>query len=44
MMQETLNKMPELQEGEQTIVSTRVFSAPRKLLYEAFTERKGVAA
>ena len=43
-MQETLNEMPGLQQDEQTIVSTRAFNASRKMVYEVFAEKKGVAA
>lgn len=41
-MQELLEEMPELQEDERTIVSTRVFNAPRKMVYEAFADPKQV--
>ncbi len=37
-MQDLLEAMPELQEDERTIVSTRVFNAPRKMVYEAFVD------
>ncbi|MDW5266015.1 MULTISPECIES: SRPBCC domain-containing protein [Acidobacteriaceae] len=37
-MLELLEAMPELQEDERTIVSTRVFNAPRKMVYEAFAD------
>jgi uncharacterized protein YndB with AHSA1/START domain len=42
MMQELLEAMPELQEEERTIVSTRVFKAPRKMVYEAFADPEQV--
>ena len=41
-MQELLETMPELQEDERTVVITRVFQAPRKLVYEAFADPKQV--
>ncbi len=41
-MQELLEAMPELQEDERTVVISRVFQAPRKLVYEAFTDPKQV--
>jgi len=41
-MQELLETMPELQEDERTIVISRVFQAPRKLVYEAFAGPKQV--
>ena len=34
MMPELLDNIPELQEDERTIVSTRVFNAPRQMVYE----------
>lgn len=51
MMQEVLEEMPELQEDERTIVSTRVFDAPGRMVCKDLFERltnclveKGVAA
>lgn len=44
MMHDTLNNMPELQEDEQTIVSTCVFNPPQRMGYEAFADKKEVAA
>jgi len=41
-MQELLETMPELAENERTIVSTRVFAAPRKMVYEAWADPKQV--
>lgn len=41
-MQELLETMPELAEDERTIVSTRVFAAPRKMVYEAWADPKQV--
>ena len=41
-MQELLEAMPELQEDERTVVISRVFQAPRKLVYEAFADPKQV--
>jgi len=41
-MLELLETMPELQEDERTIVSTRVFNAPRKMVYAAFADPKQV--
>jgi uncharacterized protein YndB with AHSA1/START domain len=41
-MQELLERMPELQEDERTIVSTRVFHAPRRMVYRAFADPKHV--
>jgi hypothetical protein len=40
MMQELLEEMPELQEDERSIVSTRVFNAP----LTKFLATKGVSA
>ncbi len=37
-MQQLLEAMPELAEDERTIVSTRLFAAPRRLVYEAFAD------
>jgi len=37
-----LKLMPELQENERMIVSTRVFAAPRRMVYEAFADPKQV--
>ena len=42
MMQELLDNIPELQEDERTIVSTRVFNAPRQMVYEAFADPRQV--
>ena len=41
-MQELLEAMPELAEDERTIVISRVFRAPRKLVWEAFADPKQV--
>jgi hypothetical protein len=41
-MLDLLETMPELQEDERTIVSTRVFNAPRKMVYAAFTDPQQV--
>jgi uncharacterized protein YndB with AHSA1/START domain len=41
-MLELLPTMPELQEDERTIVSTRVFNAPRTMVYAAFADAKQV--
>jgi len=41
-MQELLEAMPELQEDERTVEISRVFQAPRKLVYEAFADPKQV--
>jgi uncharacterized protein YndB with AHSA1/START domain len=41
-MLELLPTMPELQEDERTIVSTRVFNAPRTMVYAAFADPKQV--
>jgi hypothetical protein len=43
MMQELLEKMPELQKDERTVVSTRIFNAPRKMVHEAFADPKFLA-
>lgn len=42
-MHNLLEILPELQEDERTIVSTRVFDAPRNMVYEAFADPKQVA-
>lgn len=42
MMRELLEDIPELQEDERTIVSTRVFNAPRQMVYEAFADPRQV--
>ncbi len=42
-MQELLENIPELQEDERTIVSTRLFKAPRRMVYKAFADPKQVA-
>ena len=42
MMPELLDTIPELQEDERTIVSTRVFNAPRRMVYEAFADPRQV--
>lgn len=41
-MLELLEEIPELQEDERSIVSTRVFNAPRKMVYEAFADPRQV--
>jgi uncharacterized protein YndB with AHSA1/START domain len=41
-MQELLETIPELAADERTIVSTRLFAAPRKMVYEAFADPKQV--
>lgn len=41
-MHNLLEILPELQEDERTIMSTRVFDAPRSMLYEAFADPKQV--
>ena len=41
-MQEPLENMPELAESERIIVSTRLFRAPRRMVYEAFADPKQV--
>jgi uncharacterized protein YndB with AHSA1/START domain len=41
-MHNLLEVLPELQEDEQAIVSTRVFHAPRNMVYEAFADPKQV--
>jgi hypothetical protein len=41
-MLDLLETMPELQEDERTIVSTRVFNAPRKMVYAAFADPQQV--
>jgi len=41
-MQELLEAMPELREDERTVVISRVFQAPRDLVYEAFVDPKQV--
>ena len=41
-MQELLEAMPELQEDERTVEISRVFQAPRKLVWEAFADPKQV--
>jgi uncharacterized protein YndB with AHSA1/START domain len=42
MMHNLLEVLPELQEDERTIVSTRIFNAPRKMVYEAFADPRQV--
>ncbi len=41
-MHNLLEVLPELQEDERTIVSTRVFNAPRSMVYQAFANPKQV--
>ena len=41
-MQEPLEEMPELAESERIIVSTRLFRATRRMVYEAFADPKQV--
>ena len=41
-MQAVLENMPELAQDEKAIISSRVFRAPRKLVYEAFADPKQV--
>lgn len=41
-MHNLLEVLPELQEEERTIVSTRVFNAPRPMVYQAFADPKQV--
>jgi uncharacterized protein YndB with AHSA1/START domain len=36
------DNMPELAESETTVVSTRIFAAPRKMVYEAWADPKQV--
>jgi uncharacterized protein YndB with AHSA1/START domain len=43
MLQQLLEQMPELQEDERTIVSTRLFYAPRRMVYRAFADPRHVA-
>src|SRR5271168_4970065 len=43
-MPELLENLPELQEDACTIVSTRLFNAPRRMVYEAFADPKQVVA
>jgi len=42
-MQEPLDNMPELQDDEKSMIVSRVFAAPRKLVYEAFADPAQVA-
>ena len=40
MMQEVLERIPQIKENERTIVSTRVFHASRRMVYRAFAHPK----
>lgn len=41
-MQAVADSMPELEQDETAIISTRVFAAPRKMVYEAFADAQQV--
>jgi len=41
-MHDLLEVLPELQEDERTVASTRIFHAPRNMVYEAFADPKQV--